>query len=196
MERLMRLVVLVLGIVLALALAAPAQAACEEQTFEQPFLRFLDPMRYTLAPGGSFEDGAPGWKLTGGASVVAGNETYHVGGRDDAHSLYLPSGSSATTPPICVELDYPTLRFFAANRGSVLLSTLKVDVILLGLPVPIGVVAGGSAWQPTLPMLVVKNLLAPLARDGSVDVRFRFTPVGLGAKWQIDDVYVDPTRNR
>jgi hypothetical protein len=27
-------------------------------------------------------------------------------------------------------------------------------------------------------------------------VAFRFKPIGLGAKWQIDDVYVDPFRNR
>lgn len=179
-----------------LAAAAPAHAACPDQELEQPFLRFLDPMRYAIAPGGSFESGAPGWRLTGGATVVRGNETYYVGGRSDARSLYLPSRSSATTPPICVELDHPTLRFFAANRGSLLLSTLKVDVVVAGLRVPIGVAAGGSSWRPTLPMPVVKNLLAPLAQDGSVDVRFRFTPVGLGAKWQIDDVYVDPFKQR
>jgi hypothetical protein len=193
----MRRILLAVAVTTAfLATAAPAQAACPDQTLEQPFLRFLDPMRYTLAPGGSFEDGAPGWQLRGDATVVAGNETYYVGGKADAYSLYLPSGSSATTPPICVGIEYPTLRFFAANRGSILLSTLKVDVLVAGLPVPIGIAAGGSAWQPTLPMLVVKNLLSPLASDGSVDVRFRFTPVGLGAKWQIDDVYVDPFKQR
>jgi hypothetical protein len=27
-------------------------------------------------------------------------------------------------------------------------------------------------------------------------VAFRFKPMGLGAKWQIDDVFVDPFRNR
>jgi hypothetical protein len=27
-----------------------------------------------------------------------------------------------------------------------------------------------------------------------VTVAFRFTPIGLGAKWQIDDLYVDPLK--
>jgi hypothetical protein len=27
---------------------------------------------------------------------------------------------------------------------------------------------------------------------GKANVAFRFTPIGLGAKWRIDDVYVDP----
>ena len=180
-----------------LAAAGPAQAACSDRAMERPFLRFLDPMHYTLVPGGDFERGAPGWRLTGKAAVVAGNESYQVGGAGDRYSLRLPSGSSATTPPVCVELTDPTLRFFASNEGLLpLLSTLKVDVLVAGLPVPIGVAIGGKPWRPTLPMLVIKNLLAPLAQDGSVDVRFRFTPIGLGAKWRIDDVYVDPFKQR
>ena len=39
-----------------------------------------------------------------------------VGGAADAQSLLLPAGSSATTPPVCVGLDEPTLRYFAAQE--------------------------------------------------------------------------------
>jgi hypothetical protein len=42
-------------------------------------------------------------------------------------------------------------------------------------------------------MPVIANLL-PLLPGELTPVRFRFTPVGLGAAWQIDDVYVDPFR--
>jgi hypothetical protein len=59
--------------------------------------------------------------------------------------------------------------------------------------VPIGIVLGGSAWGPTLPMPVIANLL-PLLPGDLTPVRFRFTPAGIGGAWQIDDVYVDPYR--
>src|SRR5215207_5425482 len=93
------------------------------------------------------------------AAAVGGSEPYRVHDPEDALSLSLPSGSSATTPSMCIGLDAPTARFFAVNTGSVL-STLKVEVIhrnLLGLTVtaPVGVVAGGSSWQPTVQLPVL-----------------------------------------
>ena len=33
-----------------------------------------------------------------------------------------------------------------------------------------------------------------LLNGGKENVKFRFRPAGLGAKWQIDDVYVDPLK--
>ena len=59
-----------------------------------------------------------------------------------------------------------------------------------------GVHTGGSKWHPSLPGLVLADLLTLLDKNGELAVAFRFRPVGLGAKWQIDDVYVDPFRNR
>jgi hypothetical protein len=54
---------------------------------------------------------------------------------------------------------------------------------------PIGADLGG-AWHPSLPALVVANLL-PLLPPDMTAVRFKFAPQ-LGGSWQIDDVYVDP----
>lgn len=171
---------------------------CANQSLSTPFTRWLDPMQYTLLPGGSFESGATGWSLSGGASVVSGNESWKVTGAGDAKSLRLPSGSSAISAPICVGLEHPTLRFFA-KKNSGLLSTLAVSArvpLQLGgtLEVPIGVVAAGGQWTPTLPMLYLGNLL-PLLPGQYTAVTFKFTPV-LGGDWQIDDVYVDPMRTR
>ena len=194
----------------ALAVAAPAQAGsfgdsavgCEGRTTSQPFLRWLDPMRYVLAPNGNLESGATGWTLTGGARVEAGNESFFVGGKSDTRSLYLPSGSTATTRPMCVQLLHPTFRYFAKNRGSIVLSSLLVEALvenpLTGkvLVLPAGVHTGGSNWHPSLPGLVVADLVSLLDPNGELAVAFRFRPVGLAAKWQIDDVYVDPFRNR
>jgi hypothetical protein len=185
----------------SLAFAAPAHAGvltttatdCADETLVQPFRPWLDGANYKLVD--SFEAGAGGWTLTGGARVVAGNESRHVNGAADARSLELPAGSSATSPPVCVGLEEPTLRFFA-RKNSGLLSTLSVWVQVqtsLGVWVtlPIGVDLGG-AWHPSLPMLVVANLL-PLLPPDRTAVRFKFAPL-LGGDWQVDDVYVDPMR--
>ena len=198
-----RLAVFVVALVSAGALTGSANAqllggACGDRPLSRPFLPWLDPMQYTLAPRGNFESGTSGWTLKGGAAVVTGNEPWKVSG-PGSRSLYLPSGSSAMTPPICVETLDPTVRYFAKNRGIVALSSLVVEVVLLdryGRPVltlPAGVHTGLGSWHPSLPGVALLNLTGVLS-GGKANVKFRFRPVGLGAKWQIDDVFVDPLK--
>jgi hypothetical protein len=186
----------------ALALAAGASQSahastgCGERLLGRYFLPWLDLAQYTPAPNGGLENGSSGWSLSGGASVVPGNERFFVGAPTDAHSLTLPSGSSATTGTTCVELLDPTLRLFVVNTGS-LLSALQVEVLyedIFGTPraQTIALLPGTSRWQPTPPILFLANLQAPpLLTDANAAVAFRFTPRGLG-DWRIDDVYVDP----
>ena len=168
---------------------------CPARPTAKVFSRWLDPSNYTLVPGGTFEGSLSGWKLTGGAKVISGNESFGVAGKADELALSLPSGSSATTPPMCAAVLDPTLRYFAANDGG-LLSLLTVQVLYYPsgggvLTLPLGVNAGGRNWAPSLPTVVAANLLGAL-KGGQVQVAFRFTPAGLGAKWRIDDVYLDP----
>jgi hypothetical protein len=185
------------------ALAAPANAGvltesatdCDAPVISHPFAQWGDNASYKPVGDSGFEAGAAGWKLSGGAKVVGGNESYTVAGADDSRSLELPAGSSATSPTVCVGLSEPTLRFFA-RKNSGLLSTMAVSIKVetsLGLvvTVPIGVDLGGR-WHPTLPMLMLGNLL-PLLPGDKTPVQFQFTPL-LGGDWQIDDVYVDPYR--
>jgi hypothetical protein len=161
---------------------------CQAEPAAQVFLPWLDLMNYVEAPDGGLEAGGSGWTLRAGAKVVPGNEPFKVGGAGDSQSLALPAGGSATTALSCRGLDRPTLRFFA-RRTSGLLPVLRVEAVHGGLAVPVGVVAGlGSAWQPTLPMLLPLNLLPDLGENGAV--AFRFTALGGG--FAIDDVYVDP----
>ena len=191
------------------AFASPASAgiitasaeSCDGSTVTQPFSRFGDNANYKLLQGGSFESGTTGWTLSGGATVVAGNESYNVGGSGQSKSLSLPSGSSATTPMTCVGLAEPTLRLFAKRNSALLglVSTLSVQMQVqtsLGLsawlPVLPGDVGGGS-WHPTAQMPLLANLLTLSATDRT-PVRFKFVPL-LGS-WQIDDVYVDPMMRR
>lgn len=193
------LAVLSLAAAGALARTAPAATTtgCGPQLFERPFLPWLDPLFYVLAPDGAFEQGAGSWKLASGAKVVSGNEPYLVHGPADMRALSLPSGSSATSPPMCVGVDAPTARLFVVNTGSVL-STLKVEVIhrnVLGLTVttPVGLLVSGSSWQPSLLLPLFANVLSlNVLANRTTQVSFRFTPLGSSSGWKIDDLYVDP----
>jgi hypothetical protein len=150
----------------ALLFAAPAAQACPDQPLSRPFTPWLDFAQYQLAPDGSFDSGAAGWTLDG-ASVSGG-------------SLSLPAGASAVTPPICITLQHPTLRFFTRGTGA-----LATSVIAGGVEVPIGTLAGlGGWWAPGPIQLIVLNLL------GEQDVRFRFASVT--GTVSVDDVWVDP----
>lgn len=166
---------------------------CPNQSLSRPFLPWLDPASYVLLQNGSLEK-ATGWSLTGGARLVAGNESFSVNSSSDRNSLSLPTGSSATSPPMCITLLHPTLRFFALNSGaptSVLTVQAIVNLAGIRVALPVGLLLGGSNWQPTLPLPFLTNLLAPL----SSTVSFRFAPLGPGGGWRIDDVYLDPYKS-
>lgn len=171
--------------------------SCEDQGLNKTFLPWLDVADYTELPGGDFEGAMHGWSLSDGAQVVNGNSPYAVGGDDDAKSLSLRSGSSATSATMCVGLTHPTIRLFAKRTSTGLLSslsTLNVDVLFelaTGdvVTLPIGALLGSGSWQPTLPLLAVANLL-PLLPGEHTPIAFRFT--AQGGDWSIDDVWVDP----
>jgi hypothetical protein len=117
----------------------PERSAAGEQTCSRPdvfnpLTAFKDQRDYFVAPAGDFEDPSlPGWELTGGARVVAGGSSHAVVGDAQTGSLLLPPGSSATSPQMCVDLDFPTFRFFAAQLEADTDSELAVDVIYPGL---------------------------------------------------------------
>lgn len=177
---------------------ASAQAAlistssCDSSPLTQPFAPWGDRSSYKLVPGGDFDGALTGWTLSGGAHKVTGSEPFDATGSAGSGSLALPAGSSAQSPFTCVNAAYPTLRFFARNNS--LLSTVLVQVVYLGplgtqLVIPVGAVALGSNWAPSLPMLTAS--VVPGALDGgTAQVALRFTAL-LGSS-QIDDVYVDP----
>jgi hypothetical protein len=179
------------------AFAGPANGSIVptcSQSLVQPFAPWLDYANYALVPNGSLER-TTGWTLSGGARIELGNEPFRVNSPKDMRSLLLPSGSSATSPAVCMTVLHPTLRFFAMNGGS-LLAALKVEVITTSRGVkttlPIGLLLADGNWRPTLPLAFLSNLTALTPTT----VQFRFTPTGRGSGWRIDDVYVDPFRQR
>jgi hypothetical protein len=191
--------------VAAMALLAPAGTAsaglisqsagpCPSYESGKVFSRWLDPFSYTLAPGGSFES-ASGLTLTGGARIVAGNVTSYIHGSADRNSLLLPRGATATTGPICVGMDKPTVRFFAKRPNFALLPLMTVEGVYTtksgatsSLPL-VGVPLAGGGWSLQLPFVSAGSLLE---LGDTTMMRFRLRAVS--GDWQIDDFYVDPWR--
>ena len=111
---------------------------------------------------------------------MTGNERYYVHTRRERWSLSLRPGSSATSPAMCVGIEYPTLRLFALNRR-VASSVLRLEVLfedLFGnvLALPIGLLTATNRWEPTIPIPIVANLLALLPGNRTA-VAFRFSPL-------------------
>jgi hypothetical protein len=205
----------------ALAIAAPAQAApladttiqataasrttCENPALSTPYAGIGDDRTYVLAPGGSFDD-AEGWQLSGGASVESSRR--HGG------ELVLPVGGSAISPSMCIDLDYPQLRFSHKVVGRTAKAVdIKVEVVypqtagaewvetnlfddFAGTPV-------GGGWRVS-PDVDLRPQLGG-ADWGARDVALRFTAVpsadaparlarraAADGEVRMDDVFIDP----
>jgi hypothetical protein len=178
--------------------AASAQA-CDYSGAEQVFKPWGDNHSYVLAPDGGFEAGGAGWSLAGGASAVAGNESFFLNDGGDSRSLSLPAGSSAVSPPVCMSLDTPIFRLMARNTGSPS-AGLRVEATykLLGLvrTKTVSTVAAGADWAPTQQMSTVLTLSTIVGTLIPSAIQIRITPVGSGGSWQVDDLYIDPFARR
>jgi hypothetical protein len=187
--------------------AAPAMAMqslamyhnpCDDRYLENPFTQWGDYADYFLIRGGNLDAGGAGWAWGGGGGLYPEDNAYTAYPGDPA-SAGLTSGQSATSPPICVSIDDPTLRFFVRNKGAST-GTLTVQAAYTdvdGNPqaVTLGTLTSsdaGDAWSPS-PILDLTAPLHPqLDADGYTPVNFQFTAHGDGSSWLVDDVYVDP----
>jgi len=192
-----RLALLLAAALLALAAFAGSAQACSYSGAKQVFRAWGDPRNYVLAPDGGFEYGGTGWKLSRGAAVVSGNESYYLNGPADSRSLSLPTGSSAVSPPICMAIGTPSFRLVAHNTGSPY-SQLRVEALyrLLGLvrTKTIGTVRAGSPWTPSQSVSTVLTLSPVVGTLIPSAIEIRITPLDSSGSWQVDDVYVDPFR--
>ena len=195
------------AIIAALSHAPPARAAilgggpspystayCDP-TNAQVFSRFGDSSYYARLLNGGFENGSTAWALLGGARVVSGNEPYDLSGNaGDSHSLLLPAGSSAVSGTVCFALGDWHLRLMMKRLSPTggLHVQVVVPTLLGGLLTVLdgGTVSGSGSWAPSPKLELLLSNVTSLV--GTRAVAFRFTPVGLGASYQIDDVYLDP----
>jgi hypothetical protein len=192
-----------LAAILAAVFPAIASAGCPTATLSQPFAQFGDGANYTLAPDGSFENGAAGWTAPAGllnlgqtsATVGAGNESYNVVA--GTHSLAIAANGTAVSPSFCISSEYPTFRFFAHQPGGASSSPLSVSLRwlnVLGVVVDTGAgsLNNDGAWAPSPPMRLGSSV--PLWMPGStLQVQLVFH-AGAGGSYQVDDVYLDPYR--
>jgi len=177
---------------LTVLLPSVAEAACTSQATSNPFEGFGDNANYVLAPGGSFETGAPGWSLSD-ASIVEGNESFAVAG--GSHSLALEAGGGAVSPSFCISSEYPTFRIFdrqlsGSSSSSLSVSVRWVDVLGITVETNAGSIPQSGAWAPS-PVLKLANTSPLWLPGGSADVSLDFQVHGHGS-WAIDDVYLDP----
>jgi hypothetical protein len=189
----------VISAVVVAAVAPPAARAssCPPGELTRTFRPWLDFKWYKPAPDGGFEAGSADWALTGGAHVVEGNEPFDVRSTDDHRSLALPAGATATTAPVCIDLDQRSLRFFATNTGDPA-SRLAVSVVVRGpngqpASLDSAQLAAAPAWAPTPVITIPANVVALISGHPAV---FRFAPADSLGDWRIDDVYVDPYGKR
>jgi hypothetical protein len=167
---------------------AATTQTCQDPTVVQPFTTFGDTRDYVLAPFGDFQNPQlDGWSFEGGAGPVTDE--------DGNGALGLPAGSAATSPAMCIDLNYPTVRFFVRN-------VLNDDA---DLSVQVMYVDHAKAYQPH----EVKKLKARgpygLTKDINIDpsrggkeagwrrVAFRFVNVARNkGDFHVDNLYVDP----
>jgi hypothetical protein len=163
-----------------------------------PLAAFRDRRQYFLAPGGSFEGAdADGWQLEGGATIGDGNGGLALGGAD-ARSLQLPPGSAATSPAFCVDLDYPTFRFFAAQLDDRSDARLQVDVIYPEIAK--GNVRraahlrlhANSGWGLSKDVGLEPQRAGKKRGWRKVAIRFTADDPAKGGAWRVDNVLIDP----
>jgi len=184
----------------------PEESAAGEQTCKapdlfNPLLAFKDRRDYFVAPAGDFEDpNLPGWQLTGGAHVSQGGSVHAVIGDAQANSLSLPAGSSATSPEMCVDLNYPVFRFFAAQLIADTDSELVVDVIYPALArnnvreAKKFRLKAKDGWELSDDIKLEPQRLGKRAGWRRIAIRFRVESGKKSAAYRVDDVLIDPRR--
>lgn len=187
-----------IGVFLASAPAALAATCPPPPSIVHPFLPWGDATDYVPVTDGSFESSAKGsqWMLSGsGASIVSDNEPWHVNGStSDSHALSLQTGGQATSACTTAPNIASVVRFFVKNTGASD-GELHVQLLVNGGKNGIldgGYLSAGSDWQPS--EIVYLPWAHPLS--GAVDLRVVLTPVGTGASFSVDDVYIDPCKSR
>lgn len=176
---------------------ADTRQTCTAPQFVNAFASLGDGRDYVLAPGGSFEDKSlDGWQVRKAQSDGEGSPLEFSG--DNERSLKVPPGGSATSPAMCVDLHYPTLRLMAQAKGGK--GQLNVEVMYPDSDNPVfhpiaSIGANGKSWQASDDMPVYPERGGAAAGMRRVALRFTTSAVdGDAGDWRIDDVYVDPLR--
>jgi hypothetical protein len=157
-----------------------------------------DMAMYALTPQGDLSP-SDDWTLDKEATIVVGADPFSGAGQ----SLELAKGAQAATPAMCVNLDNPTIRFFARDVGGNGKANLKVDVLYEDFDghvkhLTIAKLHLGDEWQPTVIVPIYMNMLALASPDGVTAVAFNLKAEGMqkDETLSISSFYVDPFSSR
>lgn len=160
-------------------------SSCPAAAVSQPFLFAGDSNWYTLVPGqspGNF-DGA-GWTLGQGATIT--RTTLPDG--ESGSVLNLTAGSSAVSPPTCVQTGEPLARMLTRVVSGAPTNDVAFHVSLVGggtfggsMPV-----LGSASWAASPPVNVAPGNI------GVKQVQFTFVAGQKVSDFQIYDFEVDP----
>jgi hypothetical protein len=168
---------------------APATSGCAVPALSSALAAYGDWRSYFLAPGGDFESSSDGWTLTGGATTSTGSGPLRLGAA--AKSLRLPPGATATSPIFCVDLNYPTFRFFSTKGNA----PLSVDVIYPALgtrkPKATTIMGGATSWTLARDVSLRPTVVTRDAGWRLVQLRY-VAATGARGDWLVDDVLIDP----
>lgn len=158
------------------ASADPAQ--CSSPTLSQPFLQWGDNNWYAPSDIAT-------WTLTGGAQLQSATLIDGSAGT----VVDMPPGSTATSPPFCVQQNYPTAKAMIRDASGppnlsfyVTYSTGQTQSS--GAPSPPG------SWQLSPPLS-----LYPSSRPGWNVATFTFVAGSKPSDVQVYDFWVDPHRS-
>jgi hypothetical protein len=175
-----------------------ASADCGYGDSSQIFSPWGDLAMYSLAPQGDFSP-SDEWTLDKESTVAFGGDPFSGA----QQSLELAKDAEASTPAMCVNLDNPTIRFFARDLGGNGRSNLKVDVLYEDFDghvkhLTVAKLRLGSNWQPSAIVPMYMNVLALASPDGITAVAFKFKAEGLqkDETLSISSLYVDPFSSR
>jgi hypothetical protein len=175
-----------------------AGADCGFSDVSQVFSPWGDPALYALAPQGDLLP-SDDWTLDKESTVGVGADPFSGA----IQSLQLEKGAEAASPAMCVNLDNPTVRFFARDLGGNGKANLKVDVLYEDFDghvkhLTIAKLRLGSEWEPSVIVPMYMNVLALASPDGVTAVAFKFKADGLqkDETLSISSLYVDPFSSR
>ena len=191
--RLLFVASLLIGLLACSAGAAQAKtykpSHCSYPNAAQVFAPWKDQGYYELAPDGGLEGGGTGWTLTGGAKLVAANESHFLNGAEDDTAIQLPFGGTATSPPVCVDETTPDFRVMTENigtKGSKLRVMVTYELANGPKTQQTDAPPADKGWEPTPPL--------QLQTDGEAErvARITFTAKDPKGEYLVDDLYVDP----
>ena len=187
------------------AFPAMASADCDPAPAQKVFAVYGDNDPYTLVPGGDFDFGTPDWWLSSAQldslDALTATQAPHLKAVKDPKSLEIDQSGSANSAAVCVDIRYPTFRFFAFKQGGAA-GNLNVRLRYVTSYGDKGVkdvatFSGKSfgSWKlgPVLPL----STALPLQLGETAQVRLVFDYVDSSSakgQWLIDEVYVDPYR--